>query len=129
MKILKKALLFSVGGGAYVMLELLYRGYSHGSMFLAGGVCFLLIGGLKDLPLGMAVVLGVLSVTAVELLTGLLVNRNYTVWDYRDQWGNFLGQICPLFMAIWIPVTAAGLFLYRRAETLLDRILNFSQNH
>ncbi len=123
MKILKQVLLFSLGGGAYVILELLYRGYSHGSMFLAGGLCFLLIGGLKDLPLGTAVVLGVLSVTAVELLTGLVVNRNYTVWDYRDQWGNFLGQICPLFMAIWVPVTAAGLYLYRWAEAFLNRIL------
>lgn len=123
MKILKQVLLFSLGGGAYVILELLYRGYSHGSMFLAGGLCFLLIGGLKELPLGTAVVLGVLSVTAVELLTGLVVNRNYTVWDYRDQWGNFLGQICPLFMAIWVPVTAAGLYLYRWAEAFLNRIL------
>ncbi len=123
MKILKQVLLFSMGGGAYVILELLYRGYSHGSMFLAGGLCFLLIGGLKDLPLGTAVVLGVLSETAVELLTGLVVNRNYTVWDYRDQWGNFLGQICPLFMAIWVPVTAAGLYLYRWAESFLNRIL------
>lgn len=123
MKILKFALLLCIGGGVYVTLELLYRGYSHGSMFLAGGVCFLLIGGLRDLPLIPAVLLGTASVTAVELLTGLVVNRNYSVWDYRDQPGNFLGQICPRFVLIWIPLTLAALYLYRWADKLLDRVL------
>lgn len=123
MKILKFALLFCIGGGVYVTLELLYRGYSHGSMFLAGGACFLLIGGLRDLPLIPALLLGTVSVTAVELLTGLTVNRNYTVWDYRDQPGNFLGQICPQFVLIWILLTLVGLYLYRWMDKLLDRLL------
>ena len=104
-------------------LELLYRGYSHGSMFLAGGTCFLLIGGLQEQKLLPAVLLGTASVTAVELLTGLVVIRNYTVWDYRDQPGNFLGQICPLFVILWIPLTLAALYLYRWMDRLLDRIL------
>ena len=123
MKILKSALLFCVGGGGYVALEFLYRGYSHGSMFLAGGTCFLLIGGLREQKLLPAVLLGTASVTAVELLTGLVVNRNYTVWDYRDQPGNFLGQICPLFVILWIPLTLAALYVSRWMDRLLDRIL------
>lgn len=123
MKILKLPLLFCIGGGGYVALELLYRGYSHVSMFLAGGVCFLLIGGLREQKLLPAVLLGTASVTSVELLTGLAVNRNYTVWDYRDQPGNFLGQICPLFVVIWIPLTLAALYLYRWADNALERML------
>lgn len=123
MKIAKEAALFAIGGGAYVLLELLYRGYSHGSMFLAGGLCFLLIGRLSRLPLPLAVVLGVMIITSVELVTGLLVNRDYSVWDYRDQPGNFLGQICPAFMAIWIPVTLGGILLYRWAEEKLSQLL------
>ena len=35
MAFLKKCLLFCIGGGAYVGLELLWRGYSHISMFAA----------------------------------------------------------------------------------------------
>ena len=122
MKIAKETMLFAIGGGTYVLLELLYRGYSHVSMFLAGGLCFLLIGRLERFPMPLAVVLGVGIITAVELITGLLVNQDYSIWDYRDQPGNFLGQICPLFTAIWIPVTIGGLLLYRWADAGLDRI-------
>ena len=47
MKIWKQAVLFYLGGCAYMGLELLWRGRTHGSMFVAGGACFLLIGQLN----------------------------------------------------------------------------------
>ena len=93
----KKSLLFAAGGAGYVGLELLWRGRSHSSMFLAGGCCFLLLGMLdraKRLPLLLRGAAGAGIVTAVELVAGLLVNRDYTVWDYRQMPLNFLGQIC-----------------------------------
>lgn len=125
MKIVKPAALFSLGGSAYVTLELLYRGFSHGSMFAAGGVCFLLIGQSRklSLPKPLLPCLGAGIITTVELMTGLLVNRNYSVWDYRGQPGNFLGQICPMFTLLWIPVSAAALTIYRWADGTLTRFL------
>ena len=39
----KNSLLFLAGSGLYPLLEVLWRGYSHASMALAGGVCLLLI--------------------------------------------------------------------------------------
>lgn len=125
MKLVKNLSLFGIGGGAYVGLEILYRGYSHISMFGAGGLCFLLLGRLRRLPGSWAVkaVSGAGIITAVELATGLLVNRDFHVWDYRHQPGNFLGQICPLFMAIWVPVTVLGMGLYGVAERGLDRVM------
>lgn len=129
MKILKPAALFSLGGSAYVTLELIYRGFSHGSMFAAGGVCFLLIGQLPklSLPKPMRPCLGAGIITTVELVTGLLVNRQYAVWDYRGQPGNVLGQICPLFSLLWIPVSAAALFIYRWADGKLTRFLSTNE--
>ena len=44
---IKYFILFGIGGIAYVVIELLWRGYSHWSMFALGGLCFLLIGRLK----------------------------------------------------------------------------------
>lgn len=125
MKAGKTVTLFGLGGSAYVALELLYRGRSHISMFGAGGLCFLLLGRLRRrrLPQSAKMGLGMLLITAVELGTGLLVNRDYAVWDYRGQPGNFLGQICPMFMALWLPVGAAGMALYGRAEIALDAIV------
>lgn len=122
-KTARNAVLFSLGGGAYVGLELLYRGFSHVSMFFAGGLCFLLIGRLSrlSLPYLLRAACGAAAVTGVELTAGLLVNRQFQVWDYRSQPGNFLGQICPAFTAVWVLVTMLAMGLYRWAEGLLDR--------
>ena len=91
-------------------LELGFRGRSHVSMFLAGGLCLLLVGHLEEvkpkLPLPLRILAGAGIITAVELGTGLAVNRDFSVWDYRGAWGNWLGQICPAFTLAWIPLSA-----------------------
>ena len=88
-------------------------------MFFAGGVCFLLLGAVDKLRRSLPVrcLTGAGVITAVELVTGLLVNRNYAVWDYRDVPGNFLGQICLPFSLLWLPLGLLAQYLYR----LLDK--------
>ena len=58
----KNLALIGCGGTIYVMVELIYRGRSHGSMFLLGGVCFWLIGLLDEVfpnaPLGVQMARG-----------------------------------------------------------------------
>lgn len=126
MKIWKKSVLFYLGGCAYMCVELIWRGWSHGSMFLAGGVCFLLIGHLGEvrprLPLHWRALTGAGIITMVELAAGLICNRGYQVWDYRDQPGNFLGQICPLFSLLWIPIALAAMGLYVLLCRRLERV-------
>ena len=125
MKIWKNFVLFYTGGATYLTLELLYRGRSHGSMFLAGGTCFLLIGQLNRvsprLPLPLRALAGAAIVTMVELGTGMAVNRGYQVWDYRDQPLNFMGQICPVFSALWIPLSLMAAVLFEQMEIRLDK--------
>ena len=94
-------------------LELLWRGWTHSTMFFAGGTCFLLLGRLKDAPPVVKAVAGAGIITAVELAAGLLINRQYTVWDYRDVPLNFRGQICLPYSLLWIPVALAGTEGYR----------------
>ena len=126
MKIWKQSVLFYLGGCAYMGMELLWRGRTHGSMFVAGGACFVLLGQLNRvrprLPLPLRAVAGAGIVTMVELGIGLLCNRNFEVWDYRDRAGNFLGQICPAFTALWIPVSLMALLLHGRLSRRIDRI-------
>ena len=123
MKVWKYAVLFYTGGGAYLTLELLFRGRSAPSMFFAGGICFLLIGHLgavqPRLPILPRAVVGALIVTMVELAAGMLVNRSYAVWDYRHLPMNFMGQICPRFTLLWIPVSLLGIFLYEGMSHML----------
>ena len=118
MKYWKTPALFVLGGAGYVTLELLWRGWSHISMFLAGGSCFLLLGRLERLPWPLPArwAAGAGTVTAVELATGLLVNREFAVWDYRGLPLNFLGQICLPFTLLWIPVSAGAMGIYRALD-------------
>ena len=117
MKYAKYPALFCAGGLGYLGLELLWRGWTHGSMFFAGGACFLLLGKLRPLPPWAKAVAGAGIITAVELAAGLLVNRKYAIWDYRDTPLNFMGQICLPYSLLWMPVGLAGSEIYR----LLDR--------
>ena len=109
-------MLFCTGGCAYMTLELLWRGWSHSSMFFAGGSCFLLLGKLGRtrpvLPLPVRAVAGAGIITSVELLAGLLANRDYSVWDYRNVPLNFHGQICLPFSLLWLPVGLGAMVLY-----------------
>lgn len=114
-KFLRGCILFYIGGTAYMILEFLWRGRSHGSMFLLGGLCFLLVGGIgrqkrPSLPLRLICSAGV--ITALELATGFLVNRDYQVWDYRSLPYHFQGQICLRYFLLWIPVSGLAMGLY-----------------
>ena len=110
----KKSLLFTIGGSAYVGLELLWRGRSHGSMFLAGGSCFLLLGRLsrEKWPLPWKATAGAGVITLVEYTAGLLFNRGHHIWDYRDQPLNLHGQICLPFCLLWVPIGLGAMVFY-----------------
>lgn len=105
--VLKEFIIFIIFGLMYVTIELLYRGHTHYSMFIVGGVCGVLIGLINDntpdMPLLPQCVLGAVIITVIELLTGLFLNvyLGLNVWDYSNQPFNFMGQICPQFCIIW----------------------------
>ena len=117
MMLMRKMLMFFLGGTGYVGLEFLWRGRSHISMFLAGGICFLLLGKLEEvkprLPLALRCLVGAGIITCVELAAGLLANRDYSVWDYRRMPLNYHGQICLVYSLLWIPVSLGAMLLYR----------------
>ena len=85
---------FLLGGCAYGLLEVLYRGHTHWTMLVTGGACVLTLFYLREWLL------------VQPLAVGLLVNVKFGwhVWDYSGQPGNVLGQICPTFTAIWFVV-------------------------
>ena len=125
MGIWQRSILFYIGGLGYCGLELLWRGRTHPSMFLLGGLCFLLLGALgartQDIPLPLLALAGSALITALELVTGLLCNLmlGLQVWDYSGLPCNFLGQICLPFSLLWVPLSALGIL----ANALLRRLL------
>lgn len=125
MKIWKYFILFYMGGIIYAAMEIGWRGWSHGSMFLLGGVCFLLLGNLgrlpHPLPLFPRALVGALVVTMLELGCGLMINQSYQVWDYRNVPLNFHGQICLPFTALWIVLSVVAFFLYERLDDWIQK--------
>ena len=106
------------GGFVFYCIELLWRGYSYPSMFVVGGICFLIIGGINNyLPWSVGLVwqalIGGAAVTVVELVSGIVLNiwLGLGIWDYSHLPLNFLGQICLLYSLIWVVLSIIGIFL------------------
>ena len=85
----KYLFLFAVGGALYVLIELLWRGWSHWTMFALGWAVFCIFrayqrGARWDTPLWAQVLIGTAGITALEFMTGCVVNLwlGWGVWDY-----------------------------------------------
>lgn len=117
-KIIKPLILFAIGGFLYVCIELLYRGRSHWTMFILGGLCFLYAGEQNertdwDYPLILQSIKVATAITLLEFLCGLIVNiwLGWNVWDYSDIPFNLLGQICLPFSLLWLIVGTVAIIL------------------
>ena len=111
--------LFFIGGGLYTLFELLWRGYSHWTMFVVGGLCFILIGYLNEhkytweMPLARQALISAVIITVIEFLTGCIVNLwlKWNVWDYSGLPFNLFGQICLYYFLLWVPLSVLGIVL------------------
>lgn len=117
-RINKAAILFLIGSAAYALIEVAFRGYTHWTMAVLGGILFLLLGGLNEwipweMPLALQCVIGAVIVTVAEFLAGLILNvwLGLGIWDYSDVPGNIFGQICPQFIFAWLGLSLVAIIL------------------
>lgn len=108
-QIFKLTVLFLLGGISYTFVEIAYRGTTHWTMILVGGICFVLIGVqneiyARDAPLMLQCIIGALIVTVIEFIAGCIINilLGWHVWDYSGLPYNLSGQICLLFSIFWL---------------------------
>jgi len=112
-------LIWLIGGSIYYMIEILWRGYSHPSMFIVGGLCLIVVGLINefyytyDTYFEIQILLGDLFVLIIEFASGLIVNvlLGWNVWDYSNEPFNIMGQICLTFAFLWIPVIVVAILL------------------
>ncbi len=117
---------FVFGSILYGLTEILWRGWTHWTMLLCGGLCFTLmylVSG-SELSLFKKWVLSTCLITTVEFLTGCIVNLglHWQVWDYSAMRFNLLGQICPQFILMWFLLSIPGTelcLLLRRLFTVV----------
>ena len=99
-------IIFFIGGIAYNILELIWRGYSHWTMTIDGGLCLIGIVAICTMTninyIG-KVLASAMLITAVELVSGIIINRIFqlNVWDYSARPYNILGQICLEYTLLW----------------------------
>ena len=127
-KLCKYGILAFIGGIIYGALELICRGYTHWTMVILGGICFVAVGLLNEIipwemPLAVQMLCGCMIITALEFGCGCIVNiwLEWGVWDYSDEWGNLLGQICPKFSVLWYFVSLPAILLDDRLRYKLFR--------
>ncbi len=115
--------IYCVGSLGYSTVELMWRGHTHWSMGIAGGVglvlLYLINRRMNDRVLLIKCAAGTAALTAVEFSSGCVLNLmlRLQVWDYSRQPGNILGQICPLYCLYWfvlcIPVMKLNSYLQK----------------
>lgn len=109
-----------IGGFGYCLIELIWRGRTHYSMFFAGAIVlssFYFINQNYQLPYLLKCLAGMIIITGVELVFGIVFNLilKEHVWDYSNVALNFLGQICVPFSVLWF-------FLSGIAFKVLERV-------
>lgn len=104
--------IFCFGAGAYTLIELLYRGYTHWTMTLTGGLCLSLLYYIftkkSDYSILKKSLIGTLVITGIEFVVGCIVNLylKWDIWDYSDMYMDILGQVCLFYTFIWFLLSA-----------------------
>lgn len=116
-QIMKYSILLACGGAIYYSIELLARGFSHWTMFLVGGICFVLMGLLNErtpkMQLLKQMLMSMLMVVVVEFIAGCILNLwlGLNIWDYADRAINILGQVCLKNTIYWFLLSAPAIVL------------------
>lgn len=111
--IYKHFILFCIGGIAYFYIEKIFRYLTNGtdthwSMFIMGGVIFILIGLCNefytwDMSFVKQCFIGSIIITLLEALVGYIINikLGWNVWHYDIPLSFFYGQINLFFSIMW----------------------------
>lgn len=117
-KTFKFILLFLTGGNLYYLIEILWRGHSHFSMFILGGICFILIGLTNEyfsfeMPLWKQQLISTVIITFMELIAGIILNiwLGLNIWDYSNLKCNLLGQITLQYSILWFFLSLPAIIL------------------
>lgn len=115
-KLLQYLFIYIFSGSFYCIVEILFRGYSHYSMFILAGFIGLIICYQNDniisyeSPFEAQVLFCAAISTLGEYITGLIANQDFYIWDYRGLWGTFAnGQLNIFFIFAWIIICAIAI--------------------
>lgn len=101
-----------------MVLELLWRGYTHWTMGILGGICFVAVGEINEgiswrMPLFLQMIIGGNIITLLEFISGCFLNIHLklNIWDYSNLPFNYLGQISLFSSLGWIGLSLIAIIL------------------
>ncbi|WPC41217.1 putative ABC transporter permease [Clostridium sp. JS66] len=105
----KDLLLIFIMGALYMVLEGIWRGWTHISMLFVGGLAAFFIGRLNEHPkfydkkMWQECVIGTVIILILEFTSGMILNvwLSLGIWDYSNEPFNLLGQICLPYAILW----------------------------
>lgn len=99
--------IFTASGISYCFIEILWRRYTHWTMAIIGGICFLILfrifTSLEKISLIKKCLIGSGIITSIEFISGYIVNiwLKMGIWDYSSLPANILGQVCLAYSFLW----------------------------
>ena len=116
--LVKLFILSMIGGLTYCLIEMAWRGYTHWTMFIVGGLCFICIGCINEyinenMLVQYQAFIGSMIITYIEYISGYIINikLGWNVWDYSTLPLNIDGQVCLLFSILWLFLGILGIIL------------------
>ncbi len=112
-----------------MIIELLWKGDTHWTMGIAGGLSFLLMYLIHNRMVKVHIIwralLCALAVTLIEFVTGYIVNirLGWDVWDYSKRGYNLMGQICPLYSLFWFFLSVPASEICKILKCIINRHL------
>ena len=117
--------LIAAGGSTYYLIEIWFRGFSHWTMFVLGGVALTFCSFQGEVmhwsePMWIQIIRAVLFLTSLEFMTGIICNKwlKIGIWDYRDQPFQLCGQICLPFM-VMLEEWCSGAYMGRKSRSFM----------
>ncbi len=117
---------FVFGAVVYPLIEILWRGHTHVSMSLLGGICMGFIYFVYHRFSYRSVIfrslLATLMISAWELLFGAVLNiaLDLNIWDYSDMPLNFMGQVCLPYASLWLLLSFPAFFVCHYLRVFSD---------
>lgn len=126
--------IFTASGISYCFIEILWRRYTHWTMAIIGGICFLILfrifTSFEKISLIKKCLIGSGIITIIEFISGCIVNiwLKMGIWDYSSLPVNILGQVCLIYSFLWALLSIPIVYLSNKINKLNSTNKFFKQN-
>ncbi|MBO4339087.1 MAG: hypothetical protein J5877_04135 [Clostridia bacterium] len=112
--------IYTVGSFVYSLIEIVFRGHTHWTMVISGGIVFLFLYSIGKLTsesyYTTQILIFTVFITGVELILGILLNKilKLNVWDYSNRPLNLFGQINLFNSLLWLLLSIPCVIICKR---------------